>query len=145
MNVGDRSAHLRQAHVNHLIILGLHAHLSISVRGGSGDQLFWGGLRADIVCDNVVCLFTNEAALTEGLLAVDRDLPIEDELEPVLVPNRHYGLDEVAELAVGCEIHIHPLREPVVPLPHHHDVVNHLQGKILNLEGCLGWLTPQII
>jgi hypothetical protein len=143
MDIGDGAAQLRHAHVNHLIFLGIHGHLS--VRGGSGHQLFWGGLRTDVVCDLIVCLFTNEAALTERLLAVDRDHSIENELEPVLVPYRHYGLDKVAELAIGCEIHVHPLWEPVIPFAHHHDVVKHLRGKIFNLKCCLGWFTHQII
>ena len=84
MDIGYGAAQLGHGHVNHLIILEIHGHLS--VRGGSGNQLFWGGLRTDVICDLIVCLFTNEAALTEWLLAVNRDLSIEDELEPVLVP-----------------------------------------------------------
>lgn len=143
MDIGDGAAQLRHAHVYHLIILRIHGNLS--VRGGSGHQLFWGGLRTDVVCYLIVCLFTDEASLTERLLAVDRDHSVENELEPVFVPYRHHGLDEVAELAIWCEIHVHPLWEPVVPLAHHHDVVQHLRGKIFNLKGCLGWFTHKII
>ena len=80
-----------------------------------------------IMCHHVICLSSYQAPFAERLLSVYCNLTIKNELEAVFEANRDDYLHEVADLAIGSEIHVHRLRKPVVPLSHDHDIVHHLR------------------
>ena len=85
-----------------------------------------------------------QGTFTCWLIRVDSDLTIDNELIPVLVPNRYYGLICVPHLIVfKQEFHGHGL--PIVELSHHRYVFEGLIHVVCNLQNSYGVILVSVV